>query len=396
RAVLLQFQLDMIDRFIPAPVCVASVINWQNCLNIIQSTTSPTDIVVFRDRVMSRAPIYNDSFNIFNHLLSFENSSVAEISQLKLSDFPSRLEKQGGLPKCYVSWHARYSEKWAPERNLSPPMFFRYLDRIKKLHPGKDIILVSDRIGCDYYKKLLKEADNNSGANITFSKDYGGDFFDDCFIILNSVQYFQLLGGGIGMIPIFSTMPYEIIDQCWNEKPWAHPKFTSWATADQNRYFHTDEIQLAMSDFSVAQNTIAGGAKEYLVSALNLQGQGKDVEAEVVLRDALSVFPKEPLLWYALATILIARNDSVIAMECLDFAVSVVDSYAPLWFARGIELVKADRRDDALTSYDRAIELDPNYLDALTNSCVLLQELQRPQAALERYSRILAIRGQLQ
>ena len=44
-----------------------------------------------------------------------------------------------------------------------------------------------------------------------FSKDFSNDFIGDISLILNSDFYFQFRGGGISLIPIFSNVPYLLI-----------------------------------------------------------------------------------------------------------------------------------------------------------------------------------------
>jgi mannose-1-phosphate guanylyltransferase len=233
-----EFQIDLVKNFIPISEIEVTLINWEDYLKIIQDTTPEAGIVPLQDLVENRVAIYGGCFNLLNFLLAVENNFVLDKFLLKSTDFASYGRKNETMPKNYVSWHVRYNDQWGFGRNLSAEQFKYYLNRVSKLHPGKDIILVSDKKGCDYYKYLVKHTD----VNVKFSKDFNNNFYGDCFIILNSSFYHQFRGGGIGMIPIFSSLPYEIVDPCTNEIAWSHPKFTSWANTDQKRYFSTDEI----------------------------------------------------------------------------------------------------------------------------------------------------------
>jgi predicted O-linked N-acetylglucosamine transferase (SPINDLY family) len=143
--------------------------------------------------------------------------------------------------------------------------------------------------------------------------------------------------------------------------------------------------------FPASDLPVATGVQDYLRQAILLQQNGLEAEAEELFRKCIEINPKDPLALYAIGTILVARNNPATTLNFLDHAVSMADQYAPLWFAHGIALAQTGRREDALASYDKALKLEPNYLPALTNSCVLLQELQQAQAAQERYHRILLI-----
>lgn len=59
------------------------------------------------------------------------------------------------------------------------------------------------------------------------------------------------------------------------------------------------------------------------------------------------------------------------------------------WNNLGVALYGLGRIDEALESYDRSIELDPNNLDALRNRAFLLRSQKRLPEALEVYDTIL-------
>jgi predicted O-linked N-acetylglucosamine transferase (SPINDLY family) len=75
----------------------------------------------------------------------------------------------------------------------------------------------------------------------------------------------------------------------------------------------------------------------------------------------------------------------------LERAVKTVADFPPLWFAHATVLVNVGRRDDALRSYQCAIDLKPDFADALINSGVLLRDLQQHVAALTRFQQVLAL-----
>jgi tetratricopeptide (TPR) repeat protein len=62
------------------------------------------------------------------------------------------------------------------------------------------------------------------------------------------------------------------------------------------------------------------------------------------------------------------------------------------WYAQGDALAQQDRYAEALTKFDQAIALQPNYHEALVFRGVVLIHLGRYQEALESCDRAIAIR----
>jgi len=130
-----------------------------------------------------------------------------------------------------------------------------------------------------------------------------------------------------------------------------------------------------------------------LIQAVALQQQGYLNEAKAVLERCLAQNPQDPMALYSMGTILMKDNNLPVALNFLTNAVSKATTYAPLWFAHGLTLERSGRLEDALNSYENAIMLDPNFMKALINSCIVMQKLQRNQEAAERHQRIIEIQN---
>lgn len=131
------------------------------------------------------------------------------------------------------------------------------------------------------------------------------------------------------------------------------------------------------------------GGRTLLDQALEFQGRREFAEAERLVRTHLELHPDDAAGLYVLATILIDRKDLALALESINVAVVKAPHYPPLWFACGAVAAQLGKHDVALASYDKAIALNPVYVEALNNSCVLLHELQRTEEALARYQLLL-------
>lgn len=131
--------------------------------------------------------------------------------------------------------------------------------------------------------------------------------------------------------------------------------------------------------------------RSVLIRAVELQNQGHVAAAEQLLLHYLSQLPTDPVALYSLAVIWLGRQDNAAALDLLERAVKSVVNFSPLWFAYATALVNAGRREEALRSYQRAIDLNPAFADALINSGVLLRDLQQHVAALTRFQQVLAL-----
>lgn len=234
----LELQNNLVRKF--AKKTKILTIGWAQFCNQIKNKDLLNYIVPFYNRIINRVSIYGDCFNVINYLLENEEKEFIDSFLLCSSDFNSISTSLPKLPNKYVTWHVRKNELWGFERNLSEEQFLSYYRRIKSQNPLSEVLIISDQIGVDYYIDMARK----NSLSILSCKDFGHSFFDDCYIILNSHSYYQLEGGGIGMVPIYSLLPYELVggSNSMAEIAWRYPKFTSWATKAQNRYYCFEEV----------------------------------------------------------------------------------------------------------------------------------------------------------
>ena len=215
-------------------------ISWDN-LQIEFRPMAADTFVPFADRFQNRVAIYNDCFNLLNYLLHGANESVREDVLFRKE---AQLCVESKLPqRPYMTWHCRYSEKWGSANNVAEEDFLRIYYFLRQRFTQDAIMVVSDVIGCNYYRKLA----HKYGLDLLFSKDYSRTFLGDGALILGSDFYFQFRGGGIGVIPIFSRVPYKLIGQMGNEVMWSRKKATSWQTAQQV-FVNSADLRHAIAD----------------------------------------------------------------------------------------------------------------------------------------------------
>ena len=194
----------------------------------IDSVKPNSTFIAMGDLVRHRKSTYNHVFNILNILLSYKSVSYRDEFLLDYG----KLSKLTGIsrPECnYITLHARYSLLWSKERNVEIETFKVICSYLLKKHHNHKIMIVSDEIGCNYFREHTRNMD----WDLLFSKDYSTTFLDDGALILGSTFYFQFLGGGIGVIPMFSNISYEITCALANESKWSTSRLMSWQRQSQ-------------------------------------------------------------------------------------------------------------------------------------------------------------------
>jgi len=111
----------------------------------------------------------------------------------------------------YVTWHIRKSKTWTPERNLEERDILTVYQSIKKRFKNMKIVIISDRYGCNFVKRL----DKKFNLKLFYCKDLGASFKDmsssllsDFHLVLNSQCFLAFKGGGLICAAEFSTTPF--------------------------------------------------------------------------------------------------------------------------------------------------------------------------------------------
>ena len=115
----------------------------------------------------------------------------------------------------------------------------------------------------------------------------------------------------------------------------------------------------------------------YLIQAVEKQGAGDTATAEHMFKEFLAVYPGNPIATYSIAVILLQRKDRAEALRLLQIGVQSAPGFAPLWLAKASCEQGLGLREEALKSYDQALQIKPDYIEALVNSGALLREVAR-------------------
>jgi protein O-GlcNAc transferase len=132
--------------------------------------------------------------------------------------------------------------------------------------------------------------------------------------------------------------------------------------------------------------------RNLLLQGIALQNEGRLEQAQAVFELFLTYFPNEGVALYSLAVVLMERFGAERALPVVERGTQVASTFAPIWYAAGAVQQRLGKRDAAIASYERAVELKPDYVEALINSGTLLREQLNHHAALDRFQRALVIK----
>ena len=154
--------------------------------------------VLFNESVRLRRPYFREAFNVFNQLMA----SLPEDSRRQIlfdrDEFLSELPVQF-MEREFVTWHCRYSTRWDESRLTTDEEFAAGYRAICQRFPGREVLVVSDEVGCTHYANTARSLDFDG---LLFSKDVSTSFLGDCALILRSEFFFCYRGGGILEIPL--------------------------------------------------------------------------------------------------------------------------------------------------------------------------------------------------
>jgi len=132
--------------------------------------------------------------------------------------------------------------------------------------------------------------------------------------------------------------------------------------------------------------------RNLLLQGIALQNEGKLEQAQAVFELYLAHIPNEGVALYSLAVVLMERFGAERALPVVERGVQAASTFPPIWYAAGAVQQRLGLRDAAIKSYDKALELKPDYVEALINSGTLLREQLDHHAAIDRFNRALALK----
>jgi hypothetical protein len=145
----------------------------------------------------------------------------------------------------FVAWHVRKGQ-YDQRRDSSVKQIQQDFAQLSSLFPGYEIKIFSDVAGLEQAFLAL----TGSSEIRTFWKNgsrvvaQSATCFEEAIAeVLNAIFYFQRAGGGLGVVPIFSTNPYLILcPDVTNFFGKRHNSLVSWARSYQIFHHSWQEI----------------------------------------------------------------------------------------------------------------------------------------------------------
>ncbi len=199
---------------------------------------SNTEEFFFKDRVFLRKRIYSHSFNFLNLVLKKENPKFLKKFLLEKNKFNYYLKKK--LPNKYIAIHFRYSEKnkinqysknISTARNINYELFKTSVEKLSKKFPRMKMIIISDRSSIKVFKKF-----KINKIKLQYANEFSKHILGDAAIVLNSNLFFQVKGGGIYTLALFSNVNSIYIHNTpTNELTYKNYRYSSWQN-NNHRY----------------------------------------------------------------------------------------------------------------------------------------------------------------
>lgn len=148
------------------------------------------------------------------------------------------LEAKNKKPEFrFVAWNVRKSI-WAAYRDTDANSLTRDFAEIRKLYPTHSVVILSNQEGLAFAVSELKKSDvafENLIAQRKILLQPDGGFVGGINWVLHSDFYFQRSGGGMGIIAIFSSVPYLMysIEKTSFFGHYRNKKIAPWSAEDQ-------------------------------------------------------------------------------------------------------------------------------------------------------------------
>lgn len=196
--------------------------------------TDPHRHVLFGELVESRHAWYPLSPTLLDRLVAEDGPGVAPGFLLELSDFPESAPTVSSH-EPYVAWSIRRSGGHGNVRDSTARQILMDFRSITRRFPSHKIMLFSTPPGLAFARDVFEqrpELSDNVKAQLVDQP--AADFGEAIPWVLGADFYFQRIGGGLGIVPIFCTLPYRIVHtNTGTFTGYRRGRLAAWSRADQ-------------------------------------------------------------------------------------------------------------------------------------------------------------------
>ncbi len=164
------------------------------------------------------------------------------------------------------------------------------------------------------------------------------------------------------------------------------PDFFDWHSGIVE--FNTDSEKLER----VADRVIAAGDYQKYLSLSDRDRKQQIFELKDLIEEANQTEENKLSLFFELGNILLADRQYEEAIASYDKAVEIQPNLDAAWNNRGFALDELGRNEEAIASYDKAVEIKPNKDEAWYNRGNALKNLGRYEEAIASYDKAVEIK----
>ena len=157
---------------------------------------------------------------------------------------------------------------------------------------------------------------------------------------------------------------------------------------------HKEAINNLRNSGQNATPEITGPSAQQNAKALQLQDQGKLVEAEELFRKILEEYPDDFVALYSLGVIASRNGQNDLALNWLTHAVKSSPDNAMAHYALATTLQGLALYEQALGEFDKALAINPKYMEAYNNKATLLHSMSRQLDAIKTLEEALTVSPQ--
>ena len=125
---------------------------------------------------------------------------------------------------------------------------------------------------------------------------------------------------------------------------------------------------------------------------VNLYHSGQMTRAEQVCRGLLQSYPQSLIVLNLLGAVLSSQGQFQQAVRSYDRVIELKPDFAEAYSNRGNALTNLGQLEEAVASYDQAIELKPGYAQAYSNRGNALTELEQPEAVVDSCDKAIELK----
>ena len=221
---------------------------WPSTQRPLGSTTSSPALTVFSKE--GDPAVYAATPYLLHVLLTEHKWSIPAGYLLDAAAFP--IPVKALVPKQpYVAWHIRRSST-GPERNTTDGAIMSDFLQLREAFPRHSIMLFSTPNGVIDALQILSAEGlisdmEREGLAVVGQPETG--FVSAIPWILGADFYFQRFGGGMGIVPIYSTMPYLQINN-WESYYYGfnQNRLVPWAQENQRYVIHPEAAKIPIGE----------------------------------------------------------------------------------------------------------------------------------------------------